>query len=549
MIISPFPGLRPFTEEESLYFKGREDHVAKIQQELIAKRFLMVTGASGDGKSSLVYAGLLPNIRAGFIRGEFGRWAVAVFRPGHTPLENLSAALSATFGVDNSELKSQLKYGYSALADEYKKSALYLNKESEAYQSFDEKEKKKSERKASNLLIVVDQFEEFFTSDSNFNKETALPTLEAQLVMNLLLETTRLSQNKQLPVYIICTMRSDYIGNAPAYRGLPELIGNNQFFVPRLNRDELSRVIEEPALLHGNKITKRLTQRMINDLDLVNTDVLPSLQHALRQIWEHAGKGDQELDILHYSMAGGLNPEELPAEENEKYKVWFNLLPQYHKNLLSESNYSIGNILNLHANLLYEKADSFILESSKSKDQNPGINPEISNSESKTILRTIFQCLTQIDDNRAVRHRMTIAQVAAILKHKDTQIINKLLRIFRIQGNTLVYPFLLSENDLEDLPADTLLDITHEALIRNWKQLLQWTKEEYEDVQDYREFNKAMQRWKNGGKHKEYLLSQGSYDHFIINRKWEAPSVEWIKRYIDQSLYVSDGRAEKRIGI
>jgi len=52
--ICPYPGLRPFTEEESLYFKGREDQIIKLTHLLEEKRFLMVTGASGDGKSSLI---------------------------------------------------------------------------------------------------------------------------------------------------------------------------------------------------------------------------------------------------------------------------------------------------------------------------------------------------------------------------------------------------------------------------------------------------------------------------------------------------------------
>ena len=67
--ISPYPGLRPFTEDEAVFFKGRDTHIAKIHTELSAKRFLMVTGASGDGTSSLIYAGLLPNVRAGFFKG------------------------------------------------------------------------------------------------------------------------------------------------------------------------------------------------------------------------------------------------------------------------------------------------------------------------------------------------------------------------------------------------------------------------------------------------------------------------------------------------
>ncbi|MBL4655208.1 MAG: ATP-binding protein [Bacteroidia bacterium] len=71
--ICPYPGLRPFNEEESLYFKGRGKHIDRIKEILEEKKFLMVTGASGDGKSSLIFAGLLPIIKAGFLRAKFNR--------------------------------------------------------------------------------------------------------------------------------------------------------------------------------------------------------------------------------------------------------------------------------------------------------------------------------------------------------------------------------------------------------------------------------------------------------------------------------------------
>lgn len=66
--ICPYTGLRSFTEEESLYFKGRDYQVDQITSLLEQNKFLMVTGASGEGKSSLIYAGLIPNARAGFFQ-------------------------------------------------------------------------------------------------------------------------------------------------------------------------------------------------------------------------------------------------------------------------------------------------------------------------------------------------------------------------------------------------------------------------------------------------------------------------------------------------
>ena len=84
--ICPYTGLRSFTEEESLYFKGRDLQVDQITALLEQNKFLMVTGASGEGKSSLIYAGLIPNARAGFFKAKYSNWVVADFRPERNPV-------------------------------------------------------------------------------------------------------------------------------------------------------------------------------------------------------------------------------------------------------------------------------------------------------------------------------------------------------------------------------------------------------------------------------------------------------------------------------
>lgn len=70
MQICPYTGLRSFTEEESLYFKGRDEQVDQVTRQLEERKFLMLTGASGEGKSSLIYAGVIPNARAGFFKAK-----------------------------------------------------------------------------------------------------------------------------------------------------------------------------------------------------------------------------------------------------------------------------------------------------------------------------------------------------------------------------------------------------------------------------------------------------------------------------------------------
>jgi excinuclease UvrABC ATPase subunit len=79
--ICPYPGLRPFNQDESVFFKGREEHINKIISQLQEKKFIMVTGASGDGKSSLIYAGLIPRAKAGFFKSRFNNWIISDLKP------------------------------------------------------------------------------------------------------------------------------------------------------------------------------------------------------------------------------------------------------------------------------------------------------------------------------------------------------------------------------------------------------------------------------------------------------------------------------------
>ena len=270
--ICPYPGLRPFNEEESIFFRGREEHVEKIISDLQEKNFLMLTGASGDGKSSMVYAGIIPNARVGFFKARFNSWVIADFRPERSPLKNLAIVLSTKLGYNNVELvEKELNYGFSSLIDLYKKSPFYLDLNADEYKKADDVEQKKLKRKAANLFILVDQFEEFFTNSENYNNGKA--SVSAQITVNLLLETARIALAEKLPIYIVCTMRSDYIGECAVFRGLPEYIGFSQFFVPRLKRKEVYQVIEEPAILSGNKISNRLIETLINECD--GLDQLP----------------------------------------------------------------------------------------------------------------------------------------------------------------------------------------------------------------------------------------------------------------------------------
>ncbi len=100
---NPFPGLRPFSINESHLFFGREGQSDEILKNLAEHRFVAVMGASGSGKSSLIYCGLVPILHGGFITTAGSRWRVVHSRPGSAPIDNLAEAIA------ESDLKKDAK--------------------------------------------------------------------------------------------------------------------------------------------------------------------------------------------------------------------------------------------------------------------------------------------------------------------------------------------------------------------------------------------------------------------------------------------------------
>src|SRR5215472_15344833 len=92
----PYPGLRSFREDESDIFFGREKQTDQLLARLARHRFLAVTGPSGCGKSSLVKAGMIPALKAGFMAEVGSRWRICEMRPGERPLRRLARVLAST---------------------------------------------------------------------------------------------------------------------------------------------------------------------------------------------------------------------------------------------------------------------------------------------------------------------------------------------------------------------------------------------------------------------------------------------------------------------
>ena len=509
--ICPYPGLRPFTEEESIFFKGRDTHIRQIAKLLEENKMAFITGASGDGKSSMVYAGVLPYIRAGFTKAKFNSWLIFDFKPQRNPLASLAESAAKEMDMPQDYMLRELKRGFATLANMYKNSEYYIESGDDIA------------NKGKNLLIIADQFEEVFTMKENFHDGT--PSNDCYTAINLLLETIRIAIREDLPIYVIFTMRSDFISQCTVFKDLPEFIDYSQFFVPQLKRSEIRQVIEQPALLAGGSVSSRLTEVLINNLN-TGFDQLPVLQHALNLLWKTANNGEDKLDLIHLAKIAGIAKDVLSDEERAEFDRWYFTLPEYRKRYYE--NPDLNNVLNAHAGTLYESAYDYFMKNADWAEKI--ITPE----QSKKIIETAFKSLTKIDNNRQVRNRCTLNEITGIINNPDitSATVCGVLNIFRTEDNTLLRPFAIDGKlDTQYLSGDTVLDVTHEALIRNWQMLSKWDYEELENLNVYNDFNGQVQRWIDNNRSPEFLLAAGNYAFFDEWNNKCRPNPHWILKH------------------
>jgi WD40 repeat protein/energy-coupling factor transporter ATP-binding protein EcfA2 len=403
----PYPGLRPFREDEWAIFFGRENIIEHVVGKLVDNRFVSVHGDSGSGKSSLVRAGVLPRLMQDVGRGG-GSWRTATMEPGNAPLHNLAAAFSELCESDGQDRLTQIRRILNLGADA---SGPLI------------KELRRNEH--DHLCILVDQFEEIFA----FAREH--PGTEAELFIDVL---TGIQRQKPEGLHIILTMRSEYLGACARFTGLAEAINDTQYLLPPMRRAALIRAIREPAVLYGGQVAMDLAERLIADAGS-SQDQLPLIQHGLmvmqRRLSKQEGSG----------VEGGVN--------------WVLSLEDYRKTK------GVVQFLSDHAD------DVLNTIVAKHKDARP-------------VMETVFRALTEIDaDGNAIRQRQTLQQLSD-KADVEPEKLAQMLAPMRADGVSFLRPY-------GDGPvtADDEISISHEALIRCWKQIADpksgWLQEEFKD--------------------------------------------------------------------
>jgi len=447
---NPFIGLRPFEAEESHLFFGRDKQIRDLLQNLHSNHFLAIVGSSGCGKSSLIRAGVIPKLKGGFLTEKRDYWLIATMRPSGDPLFHLSRSLLDAFKEDE-DLSSVRK---RLTPDAIKELGV-----SEFIQTMHAA----LDNRRVNLLILVDQFEELFTYKINTEKQKN----ENNYFINLLLG---LANENSLPVYTIITMRSDYIGHCNRFFGLPELLNESQYLVPKLRWQQIREVIEYPIKLYNQNINPGLLDLLSNDSDK-ELDQLPVLQHCMMRTYQNwiADRKKGLIEFKHYEETGGLN-----------------------------------GAIRKHANAVYEELDP---------------------TEQKTceyLFRAISDHNADYEPVRRPQQFINIVNICSAVEGSSRQTVLNVINKFRNKSCAFLTPY----EDAGDITDNTVIDISHESLMRQWDKLKEWIDIEQRSSDKLHWLSDSVKN------KREYLRGLDVKDALAWKQK-QNPNEDWAHRYVD----------------
>ncbi|KPK86791.1 MAG: hypothetical protein AMS27_04245 [Bacteroides sp. SM23_62_1] len=448
---NPFPGLRPFSIEESHLFFGREGQSEEVLQHLSENRFVAVIGASGSGKSSLMYCGLVPILHGGFIAEAGSDWKIITTRPGNQPVDNLAISLTNAFIKNKAE---DYEKNCSVIQAILRRSSLGL---SDAISQLEQQDQQ------SNILLMVDQFEELFRFKKSRRDEITFN--ESEAYVKLLVSAVR---QKEVPIYVILTMRSDFIGECSQFQELTRLINESNYLIPQMTRDDFRSAITGPVAVGGAQIDPNLVQQLLNDVG-DNPDQLPILQHALMRTWDYwldLGDMSRPISISDYDAVGRM------------------------EKALSE-----------HANEAFEE-----------------LTPQ-----EKQICEVMFKTLTEKGGDIVGIRQPTRLKIIAEIARTATDELVRVIDIFRAPGRSFLTPahhLLLTD--------DTVIDISHESLMRIWDKLKIWVDEEAQAVQMYNRLAEASGLFQAG---KTGLWRPPDLTLALNWQKKQQPTLTWASRY------------------
>ena len=246
--------------------------------------------------------------------------------------------------------------------------------------------------------------------------------------INLLMEAINYEGE---PIHVAITMRSDFIGECAQFADLTKKLNDSNYLIPQLTRDQKRKAIEGPVAVGNGNIAPRLVQRLLNDLG-DNPDQLPILQHSLMRTWDywkHNAEDGEAMDLKHYEAIG-----------------------------------TMEEALSMHANEAYDEL----------------------NEKQRDICAILFKAITEKrGENFGIRRPTLLSEIASIAG-VSVEAISSVIEKFREPGRSLLMP-----PHEQILHADSMIDISHESIMRIWVRLKNWVDEESEAVGMYLRLSEA----------------------------------------------------------
>lgn len=475
---SPYVGLRPFEFHEAALFYGRGEHIAEMVRTLCKGHFLAVIGSSGSGKSSLVRAGLLPAIAAGFMNGgeDDLDWRFVLMRPGNDPYDNLLRELLpklAPCQLLDPEIvefrRRTLRGGPRGLVEAVADSLL---------------------PESARIVVLVDQFEEIFRflERSSIQPDDSGSVADrrntALAFVDMLLAT---AAECDPHVYLVLTMRSEYLGECEAFLGLSSAVSKFQFLTPRMTREQIQDIIERPIAAVGGRIEPQVVTALLNSLGPAQ-DQLPRVEHALLRMWDRACT--------------------IREEQPEPKQPLVLTLDDYRAVGCFET------ALDLHGEQLYHDLGP------ESDAGQP--------SEKQRVADRLFRSLAvRTSQGTLVRRLSTLGEVALVAAAPE-QIVAEVVEHFRQPGCN----FLVA-TPAEQLTGETTLDISHESLLRQWKRMAESVTAEANAATELQRLVRDAQIWGEGNRG---FLRQPELGLYARWRE-RVPSPAWALRYVREEEF------------
>jgi energy-coupling factor transporter ATP-binding protein EcfA2 len=429
----PYPGLRPFDisaeRDESVIFFGRKKQVYELIDRLATSNFIAVLGPSGCGKSSLIRAGVIPNLKKGYLDRAGARWTSIMMEPGGQPVRALATGLHNALV----EAASGGKVPDLFTTDEIEQR---LNRRPDALVTFfEEQESVSAFDPESNILILVDQFEEIFRQDM-----TAEP--DAQHFINLIMNVYH-DPPKRL--YIILAMRTDFIKQSACYPGLPTVLSRTMCLIDKIDKLGLREAITEPVKLkfYQGEISEDLTKEILKQMDSegpYDPDLLPLMQHALLWGWQKT---------LHKTQP---ETDEKTVLRLEDFSAFTDL----------------ADCLSKHADAIFN-----------------GLT-----DEQQRIAEIMFRLLCDVTpDGTKIRRVTSVDEIVAVAACRNSEDVRTVIDAFMSNGAG----FIRWKDEGKKL------DVSHESFIRKWNRFNVWADREAKKAKKYIELqSRAYHRQETG---------------------------------------------------